>query len=70
MTRVWHHHGSDKPTSAGAILLHTDQFSILFCTRLYDIKTCSFLFYLQLGLYVSGLKYLDGSYLVVCSKKQ
>ena len=26
---------SDTPTSPRAILLHTDQFSILFCTRLY-----------------------------------
>ena len=24
-TRVWHHHGSDTPTSARAILYHTDQ---------------------------------------------
>merc|ERR1712051_460278 len=22
-TRVWHHHGSDTPTSPGAILLHS-----------------------------------------------
>ena len=24
-TRAWHHHGSDTPTSAKAILHHTDQ---------------------------------------------
>ena len=24
-TRAWHHHGSDTPTSARAILHHTDQ---------------------------------------------
>ena len=27
--------GSDTPTSAKAILHHTDQFYVLFCTRLY-----------------------------------
>ena len=25
MTRGWHHHGSDTPTSPRAVLLHTDQ---------------------------------------------
>ena len=29
-TRVWHHHGSDTPTSPRAILLHTDQFFYTF----------------------------------------
>ena len=24
-TRAWHHHGSDTPTSARAVLHHTDQ---------------------------------------------
>ena len=34
-TRAGHHHWSDTPTSARAILHHTDQFYVLFCTRLY-----------------------------------
>ena len=35
-TRVFHHHGSDTPTYPNAISLHTDQFYVLFCTRLYN----------------------------------
>ena len=38
-TRVWHRHGSDTPTSARAILHHTDQFYVLFCTGLYVTPT-------------------------------
>ena len=33
-TMAWHHHGSHTPTSARAVLHHTEQIYVLFCTRL------------------------------------
>ena len=50
------HHGSDTPTSSRAILLHTNQFSILFLhtTSLFYVDLTIFLF-VFLGLITVGL---------------
>ena len=42
--RGWHHHGSDMPTSPGAILQHTDQFFYTFLyTTIVAVKIQAFL---------------------------